>query len=165
MNSDLLSYIEIDPAYILIGMIVLWLILFILILVTMGRQSVLKKRYEKFMTGKDGESLEELVTNRFAEVDKLKLINKKHRMEIDEINEILNITFQKFGIVRYDAFPEMGGSLSFALVLLDKKNDGMILNAIHSREGCYTYIKDIKNGTCDIELSDEEKNALNDALK
>ena len=63
------------------------------------------------------------------------------------------------------AFNEMGGKLSFALCMLDKKNDGFVLNAMHSREGCYTYIKDIVNGTSTIELSENEKEALNNAMK
>ena len=58
----------------------------------------------------------------------------------------------------------MGGKLSFALALLDKNNNGFVLNAMHSREGCYTYIKEIVNGESYIVLAEEEKNALNIAL-
>lgn len=54
--------------------------------------------------------------------------------------------YQKVGIVKYDAFHEMGGDLSFALTMLDENNTGWILNAMHSREGCYTYIKEVIKG-------------------
>ena len=67
-------------------------------------------------------------------------------------------------MVKYDAFHEMGGKLSFSLALLDQKNDGFIINAMHSREGCYTYIKEILNGNSIIVLADEEREALNIAL-
>ena len=78
----------------------------------------------------------------------------------------LTITFQKIGIVKYDAFKEMGGKLSFVLALLDKNNDGIILNSVHSsREGCYTYLKEIIKGESFLELSKEEKAALNQAIK
>ncbi len=40
----------------------------------------------------------------------------------------------------------MGGKLSFSLALLSQTNDGFIINAMHSREGCYTYIKEIIDG-------------------
>ena len=63
-------------------------------------------------------------------------------------------------MVKYDAFQEMGGKLSFSLCLLNEKDDGFIINAMHSREGCYTYIKEIIAGKCVIILSEEEKEAL-----
>ena len=68
-------------------------------------------------------------------------------------------------MVKYDAFHEMGGKLSFSLALLDQKNDGFIINAMHSREGCYTYIKEILNGNSIIVLAEEEKEALNLAME
>lgn len=73
-------------------------------------------------------------------------------------------TYQKVGLVKYDAFREMGGNLSFALVLLNKQNTGFILNAMHSREGCYTYVKEIIKGESFIELAEEEREALEQAV-
>ena len=67
-------------------------------------------------------------------------------------------------IVKYDAFPDVGGRLSFALAMLDEENSGFVLNAIHSREGCYTYIKEIVKGESYVELSDEEAAALDKAI-
>ena len=72
--------------------------------------------------------------------------------------------FQRVGLVKYDAFEEMGGKLSFSLALLNEVNDGFIINAMHSREGCYTYIKEIIDGNSVIALADEEKEALEMAM-
>ena len=72
--------------------------------------------------------------------------------------------FQKVGIVKYDAFQQMGGKLSFSLALLDQNNDGFILNSVHSSEGCYSYTKEIKNGECAISLGSEEEKALDIAM-
>jgi hypothetical protein len=72
----------------------------------------------------------------------------------------MKFTFQKVGLVKYDAFHEMGGKLSFSLALLNEVNDGFVLNAVHSREGCYTYVKEIIGGNSVILLSPEEKEAL-----
>ena len=66
--------------------------------------------------------------------------------------------------MKYDAFSQMGGQLSFSLALLDENDNGFILNSVHSTEGCYTYTKEIKHGECSIELGDEEKKALNIAI-
>jgi hypothetical protein len=72
--------------------------------------------------------------------------------------------FQKVGILKYDAFHEMGGKLSFALTLLDGNDSGYINNSMHSREGCYNYIKEIVKGESYIELSEEEMESLEKAL-
>ena len=73
-------------------------------------------------------------------------------------------TFHKLGIVKYDAFHEMGGKLSFSLAMLDMRNNGFIINAMHTREGCYTYIKEIIDGNSVIVLSEEEQEALKRAM-
>lgn len=70
-------------------------------------------------------------------------------------------SFQKIGVVKYDAFNEMGGKLSFSMALLNNELDGFVLNAVHSREGCYTYVKEIIGGNSVLVLSEEEKKALN----
>ena len=65
---------------------------------------------------------------------------------------------------KFDELDEMGGELSFALTMLDENNNGWIFNAMHSREGCYTYIKEVVNGESYIELSSEEKECLEKAV-
>ena len=64
------------------------------------------------------------------------------------------------GLVRYDAFNQMGGQLSYSLALLDENNNGFIINSVHSTEGCYSYSKEIRNGDNNISLSAEESEAL-----
>ena len=73
-------------------------------------------------------------------------------------------TYQKVGIVKYDAFKEIGGTLSFVLTLLTKENDGFIMNSMHSNsEGCYIYIKEVKSGEVFVTLSEEETMSLEQA--
>lgn len=72
--------------------------------------------------------------------------------------------YQKIGIVKYDAFQEMGGNLSFVLTLLDANDNGFVLNVMHSREGCYNYIKEIVKGESYVELSSEETESLEKAI-
>lgn len=166
MNSDFFGiYISVDDLLITIGiMVIIMVILFVLLLVNMGKTNKLRKRYEAFMQGKDAESLEDTLVTRIQQIDQLVTSEKRNREDIEKISDILLHTFQKVGMVKYDAFHEMGGKLSFSLALLDQKNDGFIINAMHSREGCYTYIKEILNGNSIIVLADEEREALNIAL-
>ena len=116
------------------------------------------------MRGKDAESLEEVILDRFRELDDLKQADKVKKKKIDEITQNMLLTYQKIGIVKYDAFHEMGGKLSFALALLDKNNNGFVLNSMHNRESCYTYIKEIIDGKSYITLGDEEKKAVDMAV-
>lgn len=168
MNSNLLNKIglgNIDPAYIIIALLVIVIAAVVISIICLNKLSKLNEKYSKFMKGKDGKSLEDAVAKRFAQVDKLVEENKKKTGEISDIFDNLKITVQKVGIVKYDAFNEMGGKLSFALVMLNKENTGFVINAMHSREGCYTYIKEIIRGESYIPLGTEEKEALEKAME
>ena len=168
MDSNILRSIGIenlDPAIYIISLLVICVALLIYSICINKKLNKLYEKYNNFLRGKDAESLEEVIYNRFDEVDRLVVADRVKNGQIEEIYNNLNIVYQKCGIVKYDAFNEMGGKLSFALCMLDKKNDGFVLNAMHSREGCYNYIKDIVNGTSTIELSENEKEALNNAMK
>ena len=153
-----------DLSYLLIGMAAVILILLILVIVLFRKLSSMLSKYEKFMQGKDGKSLESQLMvisedNRF-----LKNSVEQDKKDIRKIYKNLEITFQKAGLNKYDAFHEMGGKLSFALVMLDKEDNGFVINAMHSREGCYTYIKEIIKGESYIPLGKEEKEALDKAM-
>ncbi|MDE7435873.1 MAG: DUF4446 family protein [Lachnospiraceae bacterium] len=158
------KYLGIDSDYIIIGLAAVLLILVILTIVNIVQMRKLKKRYRIFMSGKDAKTLEDILTTRLDQVDSLIASNKKNEQSIQQIFNTMKYTFQKVGLIKYDAFNEMGGKLSFSLALLDQKNDGFIINAMHSREGCYTYIKEIIDGNSIIQLAEEEKEALNMAM-
>lgn len=154
-----------NTEYIIIGLAALSLVLLIFIIILSVKQRKLNKKYKKFMTGASGENLEGQVIARFADIDKLKEDTKKINDEVVKVKENLLITFQKVAVVKYDAFKEMGGKLSFVMALLDKCNNGILLNSVHSsREGCYTYMKEIIKGESFLELSGDEKKALNQAI-
>lgn len=162
--TKLLDFIQTNSAYIIIALVVLVVVLLVLLIINMLNFNKLNKKYAAFMTGKDGRTLEDVVLKRFSEIDELKENNSYNRNLIDKINDELLFTYKKVGIVKYDAFNEMGGKLSFALAMLDKRNNGFVINAMHSREGCYTYIKEIIKGESYITLGDEEKVALEQAV-
>lgn len=161
---NIFKFIDNNAPYILLGMTLIILILLILVILVLVQNSKLKQKYNKFMTGKDGKSLEDNLIERISDLEKLIACNKENQKNIEKIFKNLNNTYQKVGLVKYDAFHEMGGKLSFTLALLNKTNDGFVLNAMHSREGCYTYIKEIIKGNAIILLSEEEKEALEMAM-
>lgn len=141
------------------------LILLILNIVNICSISKLKKKYSKFMQGKNVKSLEDEIIGLFDDNKFIKNAIDKNRKDIDALYHKFESSFQKIGIIKYDAFSQMGGNLSFCLALLDENNNGLILNSVHSTEGCYSYIKKIENGNCKISLGEEEIKALNIAMK
>ena len=167
MNSDFLTMIGlggIDIGYILVGIVTVLLIVLILLIVLLVKYSNIKKRYDKFMKGKNASSLEDDMHGVFEDMKLLKTNTDRNKKDIRILYKNMEKTFQKLGIVKYDAFNQMGGQLSFSLALLDENNDGFIINSVHSSEGCYSYTKEIKNGTSPISLGAEEEQALNIAM-
>ena len=163
MKEFLLQNIE-YVCYVGIGAGIFIIALFILVIITLVKIKKVNQRFKNFMRGKDAESLEEVIVKYLDKIDKLEEENNERKKQINNITENLLITYQKIGIVKYDAFNEMGGKLSFAVALLDSHNSGWIINAMHSREGCYTYIKEIVKGESYVELAEEEAEALDKAI-
>ncbi|MCF2668255.1 DUF4446 family protein [Faecalicatena contorta] len=164
MESKILKALGIDPAFILIFLLILIIVLFVLYVNVTLKYNRLKSSYNTFMKGKDGKTLEESMKERVEEIESILKVTKQNRMEIKEINKKIDRNYQKVGIVKYDAFNEMGGKLSFALAMLDGNNSGWVINAMHSREGCYTYVKEILKGESYVELAEEEAEALDKAI-
>lgn len=158
------DYLGIDLEYVVWGLAGAVVLLLLLLIINIAMTGKLKKKYKQFMGDTDAKSLEEKIIERLDQIDGLVESNDTNKSKIERLENQMSITFQKIGLVKYDAFNEMGGKLSFSLALLNEKNDGFIINAMHSREGCYTYIKEIIAGNSIIVLASEEKEALDMAL-
>ncbi len=158
-----------DTLFLIMGIVICVLavasiVILVLLIVTMVRLKKMRRNYRIFMNGKTAENLEDAMLDHFAKIKELVEITDKHTEQIAKINEEMQTVYTKLGVVKYDAFNEMGGKLSFALAMLDNSNNGYIINAMHSREGCYTYVKEIIKGESFITLGDEEKQALSQAM-
>ena len=161
---ELFEQFGIDLGYVVIGMAAVIIILFILLLITMIKDANTRKKYRIFMDGENGKNLEKAILDKFAAIDSLEENVDEIYKSIKAINSQLVTAYQKIGLVKYDAFKEIGGKLSFVLVLLTAENNGFILNSMHStKEGCYTYAKEVVNGEAFVILSEEEQQALDEA--
>lgn len=147
------------------GLIAAVAVLLILVIIAYVQIFSFKKKYNKFMQGKNAANLEKDIISLYEDNRLMKVEMGKCKTDITDLYSKHKTTFQKLGIVKYDAFKEMGGKLSFAVALLDEDNNGFILNSVHSREGCYSYTKRVKGGNSDIDLSAEEKEAVERAIK
>lgn len=157
MDSTILG---IDLKTIVTVLLVAVIVLIILLFFIIYKMNIMSRKYNALMSGKKGADLEKIIRIRFKEMDQVKANAKRVTKEHKDIKKHLDSCYNKFGLVKYDAFNEMAGKLSFAVALLNNENTGFILNAMHSREGCYTYAKEIIKGESYIPLSDEEKEAL-----
>ena len=141
MENSMLSRWPIDPAVVIISLGIITLLLLIITIICILQTNKLYRRYDYFMRGKDAESLEEII---IGQIDEIRELRNQDKINKDVIRNLSN--------------------LSFAIALLDLNNTGFILNSVHSREGCYLYIKSVEKGETDISLGIEEKEALEQAL-
>ena len=116
MESKILNALGIDPAFIFLFMLILFVVLFILYVNVTMKYNRLKNSYATFMKGKDGKSLEQSLKDKFEEAEAVLKFTKQNRTEM------------------------------------------------HSREGCYTYVKEIVKGESYVELAEEEAEALDKAI-
>lgn len=151
--------------YIYVSIIAVMFLVFLFLHIKQNKKITrLMKRYEKFMKGKNAENLADAIEENFQQMDKLTLSHQRTELRVEEALHGITTTFHKLGIVKYDAFKEMGGNLSFALCLLDDNNTGFILNTMHGRDSSYSYIKEIIKGEAYATLGEEEKEALDKAI-
>ena len=165
MYESILNNLGIDLGIVLIILIILMIIFIILIIWLMIKNNRLNNKLNSFMSGRDGASLEKNIYALYEDNKMLKEHMMKHRKDINNLYKKHESAFQKMGLVKYDAFHQMGGQLSFSLALLDENNNGFIINSVHSTDGCYSYTKRITAGECKLALGKEEEEALSRAME
>lgn len=155
---------SVDLGVLIILIFILLIVCIVLLSINIRKVNQMKLRLDRFVAGKSGRSLEKDIKEMFEQNKMISTAAEKNKREIANIQKQLGSSYQKLGLVKYDAFNQMGGNLSFCLVLLNERNNGFIMNSVHSSDGCYSYTKEVKNGKCEIELGEEEKVALEMAL-
>ncbi|WP_202865392.1 DUF4446 family protein [Ornithinimicrobium sufpigmenti] len=83
--------------------------------------------------------------------------------EVDALRGDLAQALRHVAVVRYDAFGDMGGRMSFSAAIVDDTGDGMVISSIHARGESRTYAKGIVGGDSEIVLTPEERQALDAA--
>jgi len=120
-----------------------------------------EKKYSEFISKFDkNENIEETLKDYINMVNNVNEDNKIMHANYLNLEKQLNRCAQKIGIVRYNAFDDVGSDLSFALAVLDNENNGVVLNAIYAMTSNNIYAKPIENGTSKYTLSEEEIHAV-----
>lgn len=141
------------------------IILLITVIILITKTSKLNKKYQQFIKKLgNSESIEEDLENYMYRVERAEKQNGEITNTIKQINKNLEKCIQKIGIVRYNAFKDVGSDLSFTLAMLDEENDGIVLNGIYARDTSNIYAKPIENGKSSYTLSEEEEQAIKKAI-
>ena len=134
-------------------------------LILQGRKMKnLEQRLYDLSAGSDGESLEDMLVRILDNYDGINKQLDQNTGDIRDIYRRLHGVVQKVGLVKYDAFSQMGGNLSSVIALLDQDNNGILLNTVQNVDGCYSYVKGVRGGRSDVAYTDEEQEAIDTAM-
>ena len=150
-----------------IGAVLVLLLAFLSVqlLILRSRLKRIEKKYKYFMNGEDGGSLELRLSTEVRELREM-VTSSENMLHQQELLATMQLSsFQKVGLLRYDAFDDTGDKLSFSLTLLDGKNNGFILSSLAGHDSSRIYAKKIINGQCKEALSAEEAESINMALE
>lgn len=119
------------------------------------------KKYIKFMKQLgNGNNLDEMLKDYLRDVKEIKRDNSEIKAYYTKLDSDIASCIQKVGLVRYNAFRDVGSDLSFAIALLDGNDTGVVLNGLYGSDSSNIYAKPVKNGVSTYQLSEEEKYAL-----
>jgi hypothetical protein len=143
-----------------------------LIVVSLGWSIYLTVKYNKLynkaailFSDQSGENVAKIIENYLKSVKDVEDHCFAIDNELKKVKKMAEESYQKIGFVRYNPFGDVGGDQSFCVCLLDDKNSGFVISSIHSREGTRVYSKTVHRGVSEYNLSEEEKKAIELALK
>ena len=159
----ILEFLRTDTfLFILLGGIIVLLILYIANTIKLSK---LRRSYSKFMEKLgNGNNVDEMLRAYIYEVEKVANKNEEIVSYCKELDNHIAKCTQKIGMVRYNAYKDTGSDLSFTLAMLNENNDGVVLNGIYARDMSNIYAKPIENGKSKYTLSNEEKEAIENAM-
>ncbi len=139
----------------------LWVLVLALLL---ARTRTLSKRLQRLTAGATGVSLERVLMDHLARVEEVDTRQRQIDQRVSALEARIPLCVQHVGLVRYDAFEDVGGQQSFSLAMLDAQQNGMILTSVYSRSDVRVYAKAIRRGQPSHPLSEEELQAMRSAL-
>lgn len=150
----------------IILLVVMVLVVILIFIEALNRVEInrIERRYKKMMKGSYGKSIEEMVLENTKVVKESLDSVEEIKNDYDQLQARLANCIQKYAVVRYRAFDDVGSDLSYSIALLDNKNNGVVITGIYGRNESTTFAKPIENGISKYDLSDEEKQAIKNAL-
>ena len=131
--------------------------------VALRRLAAIRSRWSVLLNGASGDNLERMLLDHLR--DRMQLADNLRSVEqrLTDQEEKMQDAKRYVGLVRYDAFEDVGGSQSFALAVYDDRGNGAILSSLVGRNDCRVYCKTLVAGVSERNLSQEEQRAINEA--
>ena len=165
-NAEVVKFMMSNLLYIVGGLGILVIIMYIITVYLYMNTSYLKKRYRQMMTGEqNGTNFEQMLMDHIAETRAVSAENMKLKQKNQQLDALLKKAITRVGVVRFRAFQDMGSDLSYAVALLDSSNNGVVLSSIFGREDSRSYVKPIEAGHSSYTLTQEEEQALQKAVQ
>lgn len=141
------------------------LINFVFLFIYFNKVKKYQKMYENSLAKfNNTANIKDKFVELFSRLDDTEKKCEETKAYCDNMKEIVDTTIKKVGLVKYNAYDDTENKLSFALALLNEKNDGVLLNHIYSKHGSSIYAKNVKNGKVEERISEEEAYALDSAM-
>lgn len=154
---------QLDSLTLACAALVISTLLFVLTLIIYFRQNKLLARYRRLLNGESAQDLEAILLEQEQMIRSLQTqVADLKQQTVSQSQEAMKHV-QKVGMVRFNAFPDTGSDLSFAVALLDGEDNGVVLSSLYGRSESRIYAKPIQGGTSTYKLSDEEKEAIQKA--
>jgi hypothetical protein len=129
------------------------------------RLTAMRRSYARLLGGTKEADIVTVVGQHVRAVEGLQGTVRALQGDVVGLREDLGTALRHVAVVRYDAFGDMGGRLSFSAALLDDAGDGLVLTSINGRSEARSYAKGIRAGGSEIEMSPEEREAVGHAMK
>ena len=146
-----------DLAVVATGFAVFALVVVVALAVQVGR---LRRTYDALVGGDESVSFVDALGRQSATAQALRDDVQVLRDDLALARADLADALRHVAVVRYDAFGDLGGALSFSAALLDDAGDGLVLTSINGRTETRTYAKGVKGRTSEAALSPEEEEAI-----
>ena len=163
--SSSLGFITDNQETIVLALMAIAFVLLLLSAYLFLEVSRLKKNAQILFAGKKATDLEDVILGQIEKNTRIEEAIIALRDADQRIMHTLSYAVQKVGMIRFNPFGEVGGNQSFAVALLDNYNSGVIILSLYSRDGVRIYAKPVKEGKSEYQLSKEEEDALQIAMK
>jgi hypothetical protein len=161
--------LDLDPdlvAWLAVAALGLAAVAALLALVALARVSRLRRAWRALgIDPRAGDDLVSAIGRQRADLGRMRAAVEGARGELDELRADVAAALRHVAVVRYDAFGDMGGRMSFSAALLDDNGDGVVLTSISGRSDTRTYAKGVKAGTSETQMSPEEQQAVDHAMR
>ena len=163
-NTYIMKFIINNLSYVVAVLGILVIVMYLLMINLFYNLNYMKKRYKKMMTGVDGANLERMIIGCIDKNEEVADDNLKIHQDISDIQALLQQAITRVAVVRFRAFEDMGSDLSYAVAMLDSDNNGVVMSSIFAREDSRSYVKPITAGKSSYPMTDEEEDALKQAM-